>query len=810
MRAVSKKEVVPKKTVRKATVRTSAVVAKKAEKKKVVSKTTALQSATSSTLKPKKRVTKKEVPQKVTITETVFVPSTASIRLLEKAELYRVWYKNNFPVTVARVAQIGGYVFIFAGTLLASATYLMSHQVADFRAAVVCTEDVCTNIADDDLPAYAPLITFNNSIPELIGSHADIEIGVQNTQEFKMYLKNLSTGIAVGIDYVETLADNKYRYVITTEGLSTATYELFAETTTPEATYKFSGPKFSVISAVTEIISDIEVKEVLSTATTTVLEIDTTQIEVVSDEEIVKESPVVEPLEDIEVTNEDNDESEAPALPVEAKDEELVTEEELTDTQIDNTDSLTPITATIDGLQNTRYLKINTGTLLPLEVGVYSQVESSEQPLYLGLATLVQGEWIFSLAALQLPSVSHLLYASFDVDGLTYRSEGVPFAPTYNDTVASLIDGDISILVQKTDLALQGNDNAYLNRQAYFSDLSSSTVSLFERTNEEQFADGELLDLLDEYMTTKKAAVDAILAKHAHVSQVGKKYLLTLSSQSVAAQAGALSQLIAEDIGDKSIIPTLNTVLTQRYLKLRELVAENESRLNQDTSSLTSRDSDDDGISDYDELVAYSTNPSKADTDLDGVLDAVEIITGSDPLVSDVLMIVAAGAVAEDVVFDEVVSIEKVEPHIVRSQETQVETVQALVFGKGIKNSYVYIVSPTLGTVGVIQTNDTGVFSYTLEKGVTDGHHEIYAVLTDAKGTIVASSKPRVFTKSQNTFVAAAVGSQNISFETTDSKMVMQFSTITTALGVVALGLILLLLMHALRSRPKVLVSNAK
>lgn len=51
---------------------------------------------------------------------------------------------------------------------------------------------------------------------------------------------------------------------------------------------------------------------------------------------------------------------------------------------------------------------------------------------------------------------------------------------------------------------------------------------------------------------------------------------------------------------------------------------------------LMDRDSDKDGISDYDEIYVYGTNPLKADTDGDGLSDYEEIfVYGTDPLVKD-------------------------------------------------------------------------------------------------------------------------------------------------------------------------------
>lgn len=50
------------------------------------------------------------------------------------------------------------------------------------------------------------------------------------------------------------------------------------------------------------------------------------------------------------------------------------------------------------------------------------------------------------------------------------------------------------------------------------------------------------------------------------------------------------------------------------------------------TADLKSADSDKDGLSDYDELFVYKTNPNDEDTDRDGFRDGEEVEAGSDPL----------------------------------------------------------------------------------------------------------------------------------------------------------------------------------
>src|SRR3989338_5383798 len=51
-----------------------------------------------------------------------------------------------------------------------------------------------------------------------------------------------------------------------------------------------------------------------------------------------------------------------------------------------------------------------------------------------------------------------------------------------------------------------------------------------------------------------------------------------------------------------------------------------------DANALRFRDTDKDGINDFDELYVYTTSPYLADTDSDGTPDAKEIAEGTDPV----------------------------------------------------------------------------------------------------------------------------------------------------------------------------------
>ncbi len=442
---------------------------------------------------------------------------------------------------------------------------------------------------------------------------------------------------------------------------------------------------------------------------------------------------------------------------------------------------------------------MKTGNLLPDSVEVYAKLEFAPEALFLGLATLVQGEWVFSLSALDLPSLDLILFASFAVDGVVYKSEGILYTPK---SVAAVEEqSDDAILEQKIALALTSSTLDINTRNSYFQTQSSSTETLFDPTYEEQFASQAILLNVDAKMSEVEDSINILLARYGSVVQGGKKYLIDLADAALISHYRSLSSAIALDAGEKAITPTLETVLALRYQTLKNRVENFEAELATVTSSLTAKDSDSDGISDFDELSIYKTNPQSADSDIDSVVDGVEIVRNFDPLFADVSKFAHLGEVRGGIEQDEVVKITSVKPVVIKGISNDNEEVFALIEGHTIPNTFVTIISYSSLTIGMIKANAAGDFTYTLEKAFGEGQQEIVAVITDNTGDIVASSKPYHFIKTKNAFVAAALSNKQATFEESGDERPILTSTIIAAIAVVTFGFILLLLGQNIRNK---------
>jgi hypothetical protein len=422
--------------------------------------------------------------------------------------------------------------------------------------------------------------------------------------------------------------------------------------------------------------------------------------------------------------------------------------------------------------------------------------------VFLGLATPVQGEWILSLSALDLPQYQHQLFASFVVHGKTYQTEAAVFSPT-TDTGASLTtESELLLLVQKIELALATSDVKNDTRHQYFSHISSTTPTFFDTAHEVTFADESLLQEADAQMQLSRESIDRLLSYYAAAVQGGQKYLLNFVDTKLVSTYKQIAN--SSDVSQSTT--ALETLYALRFQALKDRVRDMEQQVGDETSNLAARDMDNDGFSDFDEIANYGTDPAKADTDKDGVLDSVEIISSFDPLVSDIHGITSLKQNIDERTFDDVVRIRGAEA--ITQKNNSGDKTFVVVSGTSIPNSYVTILSYTLGTVGVIRTNSAGEFSYTLEKDLTEGEYEVVALLADNNGEVVAASKVFQFTKTKHSLVAAAASQETTAISPGTSHDNLP-TVVTASVAVAAFGFLLLLLSKSLENRRREIVRKA-
>lgn len=157
------------------------------------------------------------------------------------------------------------------------------------------------------------------------------------------------------------------------------------------------------------------------------------------------------------------------------------------------------------------------------------------------------------------------------------------------------------------------------------------------------------------------------------------------------------------------------------------------------------RDSDQDGLSDIDE-VRYGSNPKSADSDLDGFIDGDEVKNGFDPLKY------SSGDQGDRIVFEDpkVAGETKEKIYAVKTvelKETEPGKRKMQLTGKGLPNSFVTIYVYSDPIVLTVKTDSDGNWVYELDKELEDGAHEVYVAVTDNTGKITGKSEPLAFVK---------------------------------------------------------------
>ncbi len=178
-------------------------------------------------------------------------------------------------------------------------------------------------------------------------------------------------------------------------------------------------------------------------------------------------------------------------------------------------------------------------------------------------------------------------------------------------------------------------------------------------------------------------------------------------------------------------------------------------------------DTDGDGISDYDEINIYHTNPNDPDTDHDGVPDGVEILARTNPLgtTSEEAASLVTGTTSEHATLSsEEVRTENpliagstyplllqvssvAASDVVQDQKGSTTAKKLKISGKALANSFVTLFIFSDPIVVTVKSDETGAWTYTLDKELPDGTHQVVSAITDSGGRILAKSDPLPFVK---------------------------------------------------------------
>lgn len=212
-------------------------------------------------------------------------------------------------------------------------------------------------------------------------------------------------------------------------------------------------------------------------------------------------------------------------------------------------------------------------------------------------------------------------------------------------------------------------------------------------------------------------------------------------------------------------------------------------KLIEERSSLADmKDSDKDGLIDFDEMHIYMTDPKIADSDKDGINDTEEILSYTQ--------------VQDARTNKSLISSELTLTKLTSKPNQQNSDIESITFsGTSFPHSIVTLLIYSDPLIKTVQADENGDWQYTLSDKLPDGEHTLYVALSDTQGNILVKSDPMVFTKQKNKVVVGPiVPEENAPKEIPDFYRSNAFYSIV---GIVMLGIIVALFLFGQKQKKK-------
>jgi hypothetical protein len=236
-------------------------------------------------------------------------------------------------------------------------------------------------------------------------------------------------------------------------------------------------------------------------------------------------------------------------------------------------------------------------------------------------------------------------------------------------------------------------------------------------------------------------------------------------------------------------------------LAYKEQIESNKALIQDRGGDLLDLDTDGDGLSDYDEVYIYNTDPENPKT-VDGELtDAQKIEAGINPNSTTGEAIEYDDPREDETAFvSELYTVSKVDVVEVEGQK------KLTMSGKGLPNSYVTVYVFSTPVVVTVKTDNRGDWTYEFDQELENGQHEVYVATVNNSGKLVARSNSIPFTK---TAEAAAIGSFQLNDNTESQTFVEQNLELLILTVLLAAILITLMLAGGRGSKTDKLIKKA-
>ena len=224
----------------------------------------------------------------------------------------------------------------------------------------------------------------------------------------------------------------------------------------------------------------------------------------------------------------------------------------------------------------------------------------------------------------------------------------------------------------------------------------------------------------------------------------------TVPTETISNIDTSLNSLVDNKIGlstetSKEVIQNLTDVLNiaPQIQESTDLQVVKNDTLKQETINLVYKDTNNDGISDYDSKYIYNIDPIKPSivSSYEGktVNAGEKILLGFDPSKKELEKVVSEEPLQSK--SDIVVSSYKVN-NIKLTDDKKIE-----IKGQALPNSFITLYIYSTPIMVTVKTDSNGEWHYILDKELENGNHTVYTATVNNSGNIVAKSTPFTFTK---------------------------------------------------------------
>jgi len=480
-----------------------------------------------------------------------------------------------------------------------------------------------------------------------------------------------------------------------------------------------------------------------------------------------------------------------------------VTENESTVTQSDTTIKITetePIVKIIEpelvfSLKPHHSLIVSDSVVLQMQapddalsIELYARQTNSLSERYVAAASKRQGQWVFTFDSKNLPNGSYVFFARS-----LYKDRRL-----VTNSVSLTVQNNFTTQTVEPIVRIQPRDTSVETEPRFVESIKTVEPQIeYVQQNEAEMRAQNIL-----YVNATE--FDSLLKNYATAVQTGDESLIRLAQEALIRRQDGIQLDLIADQASREIADKVAIELESQIHDLKQRIDAFEALRRERTAGESALDSDSDGISDYDEIHLYGTDPFSADTDGDGIPDGAEIMMGLDPLVPDAESIIQyespkslIGLVRPDVLF-----VDGVLPVLQAELDASTALVSTEIKGRGLPNSFVTLFIFSSPTVVTVRTDADGMFVYTYEKELEDGRHDVYVAVTDNVGRIIAHSNPFSFVKEAQAFTPVDASESGVitSSSLVDSTNRNAYSS-TLGIAVLALGVILLMLGISLRKK---------